>query len=141
MRQYKISGKTIVIPRTSAANPILKEKLAEMGATVREVYVYDSTLPSDIGLKGKFFEDLKSGRVNAVVFGSGLCAKNLFEMLKDLVEPKKLAELLNSKSTVVAIGPVTEAALVQLGVESKVTPCNHTFEDALTALAQYWQTP
>lgn len=140
MRQCKVSGKTVAIPRTSAANPILKEKLSEMGAKVWEIYVYDSALPSDSGLKTRFFEDLKSGKIDAVVFGSGLCAKNLFEMLKDVVDPKKLAKLLNDKSTVVAIGPVTEAALTQLGVETKVTPEKHTFEEALLALAQHWQT-
>jgi len=39
----------------------------------------------------------------------------------------------------VAIGPVTEAALKQLGVDAKITPEKHMFKDALSALAQYWK--
>jgi len=139
MRQCKILGKTVAIPRTSAANPILKEKLAEMGANVQEIYVYNSALPSGDKLNATFLEDLKSGKIDAVVFGSGLCAKNLFEMCKNSIEAEGLAELLNGKSTVVAIGPVTEAALKQLGVDAKITPEKHMFKDALSALAQYWK--
>ncbi len=137
--QCNLAGKSVVVPRTSAANPILREKLTERGAKVQEVYVYESKLPADEGIKNQFIEDLTAGKIDAIVFGSGLCAKNLFEMLKETVTPQKLADLLNSKVCVAAIGPVTAKALAELHVTVNVMPKKHTFGDALTELAQFWQ--
>jgi uroporphyrinogen-III synthase len=139
MQQLNISHKKVAIPRTSAANPTLKEKLAEMGALVEEVFVYESGLPVDVKLKKRFLTDLSSGMIHAIVFGSGLCAKNLFEMLSDIIPPKKLDELLSSKTTVVAIGPVTAKTLIEMSVKVDVIAEIHTFEEALTALARFWQ--
>ncbi len=139
MQHLNVSNKKVAIPRTSAVNPTLKEKLTEMGALVKEVYVYESGLPVDGELKKKFLLDLSSGRIHAIVFGSGLCAKNLFEMLSDIVPPEKLTALLGCKATVVAIGPVTARTVIDMGAKVDVMPAIHTFEDALTALARFWQ--
>ncbi len=79
----EVSGKKIRIPRTSNATPTLTEKLKEMGADVEEIYVYESGLPVDEKLKEQFYQDLTSGKIDAVVFGSGLSAKNIFKMLSE----------------------------------------------------------
>ncbi len=139
MQPLNVLNKKVAIPRTSAANSILKEKLTEMGASVKEVYVYESGLPVENELKKRFLLDLSLGKIHAIVFGSGLCAKNLFEMLRDVVPPEKLATLLGCKATVVAIGPVTARTLIDLGAKVDVMPEMYTFEDALTTLAQFWQ--
>jgi len=137
-RQRDISGKTICIPRTSGATPILKEKLGEMGAIVKEVYVYGSMLPINKNLREKFFQDLTAKKIGAIIFGSALSVKNLFLMLSDQISPEKLRDLMNRKVAVVAIGPVTADALVEMGVKVDVMPDKHLFEEALTALARYW---
>jgi len=140
LRQLDISGKKIRIPRTSGATSTLKEKLGEMGALVQEVYVYQSVLPIDPNLKEKFFQDLTAEKVDAIVFGSALCVKNLFQMLNEQVSLEKLRDLMNSKLTIVAIGPVTAEALVEMGVKVDVMPDKHLFEEALIALTRYWNT-
>jgi uroporphyrinogen-III synthase len=139
LRQLDISGKTICIPRTSGATPILKEKLGEMGALVKEVYVYDSVLPVDQKLREKFFQDLTAEKIDAIIFGSALSVKNLFQMPSDQISTEKLRDLMNRKVTVVAIGPVTADALVERGVKVDVMPDRHLFEEALAALARYWK--
>jgi uroporphyrinogen-III synthase len=136
--QLDISGKSIRIPRTSGATPTLKEKLGEMGALVQEVYVYESVLPIDPNLKEKFFQDLTAEKIDAIIFGSALCVKNLFQMLNEQVSPEKLRDLMNSKLTIVAIGPVTAEALVEMGVKVDVMPDKHLFEEALIVLTRYW---
>jgi uroporphyrinogen-III synthase len=138
LRQLDIAGKTIRIPRTSGATPTLKEKLREMGALVKEVYVYDSCLPIDQNLREKFFQDLTAEKIDAIIFGSALSVKNLFQMLGDQISSEKLRDLMNRKVVVVAIGPVTADALVDMGVKVDVMPDRHLFEEALTALARYW---
>jgi uroporphyrinogen-III synthase len=138
LQQLDISGKAIRIPRTSGATPTLKEKLGEMGALVQEVYVYESVLPIDPNLKEKFFQDLTAEKIDAIIFGSALCVKNLFQMLNEQVSPEKLRDLMNSKLTIVAIGPVTAEALVEMGVKVDVMPDKHLFEEALIVLTRYW---
>jgi uroporphyrinogen III methyltransferase/synthase len=140
LQQLEVSGKAIRIPRTSSATPILKEKLLEMGALVQEVYVYESALPADRKIKEKFFQDLTAEKISAIIFGSTSCVRNLFQMLSDQISPEKLRDLMNSKLTVVAIGPVTAGALVEMGVKVDVMPDKHLFEEALDALARYWNS-
>ncbi len=140
LQEFDVAGKAVRIPRTTAANPTLKEKLEERGALVQEVYVYESALPADSALKEKFLQDVKGGKIHAIVFGSGLTARNLFQMLSDHISTEKLRDLLNEKVTVVAIGPVTAETLGKLDVKVAVMPQTHLFEEALTALATYWDT-
>lgn len=134
----EVEGKKIRIPRTSNATPTLTNKLKEMGADVEEIYVYESGMPVDDGLKDKFFDDLSAGRIDALVFGSGLSAKNIFHMLSDRGPVEVIRSLLNAKVTTVAIGPTTAEALKELGVKVDVVPKDYLFENALAALAQYW---
>ena len=136
LQQLDISGKAIRIPRTSSATPVLKEKLLEMGASVQEVYVYESALPVDPNLKEKFFQDLTAEKIDAIIFGSASCAKNLFKMLSDQISSEKLSDLMNSKVPVVAIGPVTAGALVEMGVKVDVMPERSLFEEASATLAR-----
>jgi len=85
-----------------------------------------------------FFRDLTAGKIHAVVFGSSLCVKNLFQMLSEQAPAERLRDLLNEGVTVVAIGPVTAETLRKMGVKVDVMPEAHLFEDALDALARYW---
>ena len=140
LKSKELSGKKIRIPRTSNATPILSEKLKEMGADVEEIYVYESGLPVDAELKNRFFQDLTSGKINAIVFGSGLSAKNIFQMLTEKAPMDKLRNIINSKITTVAIGPTTAEALIEMGIKVDVVPEDYLFEKALAALANYWNT-
>ena len=140
LEQLDVSGKTVRIPRTSSATPVLKEKLWEMNALVQEVYVYESTIPADHKLREKFFQDLTDKKIDAIIFGSTSCVKNLFQMPEDQISQENLRDLMNSKVTVVAIGPVTAGALVEMGVRVDVMPDKHLFEEAVAALARYWNS-
>jgi uroporphyrinogen-III synthase len=140
LERLDVSGKTVRIPRTSSATPVLKEKLWEMDALVQEVYVYESAVPEDKNLRAKFFQDLTAGKIDAIIFGSTSCVKNLFQMLEDQISQEKLSDLMNGKVTVVAIGPVTADALAEMDVKVNVMPDEHLFEEALEALALYWNS-
>jgi uroporphyrinogen-III synthase len=139
-QKQRVSGKKIRIPRTSNATPTLTDKLREMGAEVQEIYVYESGLPTDEKLKVRFYQDLISGKIDAIVFGSGLSVKNIFKMLTKQAPMEKLRDIINSKVTTVAIGPTTAEALKELALEVDVMPEDYLFEKALVALAVYWST-
>lgn len=135
-----LGGKTVRIPRTTNATPLLTDKLREMSVDVEEVYVYESGLPVDEGLKQRFFEDLVGGRIDAIVFGSGLSAKNIFKMLTEKASMDELCRVIRDKVTTVAIGPTTAQALQELGVRVDVVPEDYLFESALEALARHWRS-
>ncbi len=138
LQDKSLSGKKIRIPRTSNATPTLTEKLREMGADVEEIYVYESGLPVDEKLKDKFYEDLTSRKIDAIVFGSGLSAKNIFKMLSEKAPMEQLRKIIRDKVTTVAIGPTTAEALKEMDVKVDVVPEDYLFENALAALAEYW---
>ena len=138
LQQRSAKGKTIYIPRTSEAPPELAEKLREMGNAVEEIYVYESQLPKDLGKSKKFIQDLSDGKIDAIIFSSSLGVKNFFLMMSQHGTVKKVQALLNQKLTVVAIGPTTAKTLVEMGVRVDVMPEKHLFEEALQALARYW---
>ena len=131
-----LTGKKIRIPRTSNATPTLTEKLREMGADVEEIYVYESGLPVDEKLKDKFYEDLTSGKIDAIVFGSGLSAKNIFKMLTEKAPMETLRNIMKDKVTTVAIGPTTAEALKEMGVKVDVMPEDYLFENALISVSR-----
>ena len=138
LQQRGISGKSIYIPRTSEAPPALARRLREIGGKVQEVYVYESQLPIDHNLTESFFQDLIGGKIHAIIFSSSLGVKNLFQMLTEQVSLEKLRDIMNSKLTIVAIGPATAETLSEMGVKVDVVPEKHLFEEALNALALYW---
>lgn len=138
LKQQGIVGKTVYVPRTRGATRYLADSLTVLGADVHELYVYESLLPHDHDLNKRFLNDLRAGKVDAIVFGSSLSAVNLFEMLGELVSKKQLRELLNSKLTIVAIGHVTAETLFELGLKVDVVPETYLFEEALKLLAHYW---
>jgi uroporphyrinogen-III synthase len=138
LKPRDVKGKVIRIPRTTSATPTLTDQLTAMGADVQEIHVYESGLPVDEALKTKFYEDLKSGQIDAVLFGSGLSAKNIFKMLTEKAQMEQLRKLFAEKVTVVAIGPTTAQALEELAVKVDVVPQDYLFEEALSALAVFW---
>ncbi|MCL2134513.1 MAG: uroporphyrinogen-III synthase [Candidatus Bathyarchaeota archaeon] len=138
LKTTNMSGKVIRIPRTTSAAPTLNNQLTAMGANVQEIHVYESGLPVDETLINKFYEDLTNGRINAILFGSGLSVKNIFKMLTEKSSIEQLRKLLAEKITIVAIGPTTAQVLKELDIKVDVIPQNYLFEDALTALAKHW---
>ena len=140
LKDKELSGKKIRIPRTSNATPVLSDKLKEMGANVEEIYVYESGIPVDVKLKDRFFQDLTSGKIHAIVFGSGLSAKNIFQMLTEKASMDKLRSIINGKVTTVAIGPTTAEALQEMGIKLMLCQKITCLKKRYQLLAMYWNT-
>jgi len=62
---------------------------------------------------------------------------NLFHILEELISKKKLRDIINNKSTIVAIGPVTAETLFEMGFRVDNMPKKYTFEETLIELARY----
>ncbi len=138
LQQNHVKGKTIFIPRTNEAPPELAEELRQMGNRVEDIYVYHSQLPSDKALAKKFVNDLTGKKIGAILFTSALGVRNFFELLKPMISQKKLKDLIETETTIAAIGPITAKALTEMGLKVDVMPQTHTVNETLNALADFW---
>ncbi len=113
-------GKKVIVPRSGASTPFLKELLNKIGIDVLEIHLYDVCTFRDATQWNEFRELFSQGKVNGVIFTSVSSVRGFFDILsKDYDEEKLLAQL--SKLSVVAIGPFTADELRKLKVINTVS--------------------
>jgi len=128
--QDQVKGRRFMLLRADIARPVLREKLAEYGATeVQDVAIYE-TLPAD-SLPRELLAALDAGQVNWITFASGSSATNFARLLgsdyRKRMEPIKLA----------SIGPITSAALRELGLEPRVEATTFNMDGVVDAIANH----
>jgi uroporphyrinogen III methyltransferase/synthase len=114
----------VLIPRARQAREVLPERLAEAGAEVTVLAVYE-TRPSGQD-PAEIIEAMRVGEIRYVTFTSSSTVKNFFAAIPP--------EVLRAAGTVktACIGPVTAATLAQYGFTPDVTAEAYT----IPALAQ-----
>jgi|YelNatPaOPRAMG01_1025707.scaffolds.fasta_scaffold05464_4 uroporphyrinogen-III synthase len=132
-----LRGKSVFIPRAKGASPTLRKNLESMGAFVREIHVYEQKIPMNCDKAKAFIEHLTSGRIDAIVFGSSQSVKNFLQVIGTFLNQNILQETLK-RPLIVAIGPETAKTLQDNGLKVDVVPKAYTFQEALAALAQYF---
>jgi uroporphyrinogen-III synthase len=137
LQERNIANKKIWIPRANNGRSLLNKRLSELGADVKEIPVYESGLPKEEKCN-TFYEDIAAGRIDAIIFGSGLSAKNTFLALSRKTSLETIRNFMDNRIIIVAIGPITAAALDEIGIKADVIPEEATFEKALLALSRYW---
>lgn len=97
-------GDRILIPSSSKSRPFLAEELKKLGAIVTKINVYDVT-------KGEVKNTKAFDEVDTILFTS----PSTFENMKEMVGLDKIKEKI-----CIAIGPITNKALNESGVNSFV---------------------
>ncbi len=128
-----LGGKRILLARSSSADNSLARELANNGATVATVNLYDSVIPSDATSFQRFVDLIGRDDIQAILFTSSLSASNLFTMSKNSIDLDELVPRLR-KIRIGAIGPVTARKLAELGVPTTVMPETFIIDDALKEL-------
>ncbi|MEM2486636.1 MAG: uroporphyrinogen-III synthase, partial [Candidatus Bathyarchaeia archaeon] len=103
-----------------------------------EIPVYEQILPKDGDLAEQFVNDLASGSIHAIIFGSAQSVRNLKKILENFL-PTNRIKLFMEKVTIVAIGPETAKAIKEVGLRVDVIPKSYTFNAAIEALIDYWK--
>lgn len=125
-------GKKVVVPRSGASTPFLKNLLEKIGLEVNEIHLYDVCAFRDTTQWNEFRELFSQSKVDGIVFTSASSVRAFFEiMLKDY-EEKNLLEILQ-KINVVAIGPFTADELQKFNVEN-ITAQVHTVPGAFDTI-------
>ena len=128
-----LGGKRILLARSSSADDSLARELANNGATVATVNLYDSVIPSDATSFQRFLDLIGRDDIQAILFTSSLSASNLFTMSKNSIDLDELVPRLR-KIRIGAIGPVTARKLAELGVPTTVMSETFIIDDALKEL-------
>lgn len=127
-------GRKVIVPRSGASTPFLKELLEKIGLEVVEVYLYDVCAYSDTTRWNDFRSEFAAGMIDGIVFTSASSVRGFVEiMLKDYNPDGLLGKL--SNTTVVAIGPFTADELKKAGVTHYETSKVHTVKGAFETLA------
>jgi uroporphyrinogen-III synthase len=127
----QLRNKSVFLPRSDRANPDLPAALKKLGANVTEVVAYHTLPPSNVD-RARVTEVLDENS-DAALFFSPSAVNNL----ADLIGRESLAQLQN-KIAVLAVGPVTTAALRHHGVEKIITAADTTTDAIINALENYF---
>ena len=114
LSEIEPAGKKIIIPRSGAANEFARETLIRLGMDVDEVLLYTVRTRVIEPIWKEFSGLLLKKSVDAVIFTSASNVNSFFEIMDTMSK----AELhLNTLTKVVSIGPFTNKALRDRGIE------------------------
>ncbi|MBQ2832640.1 uroporphyrinogen-III synthase [Methanobrevibacter sp.] len=134
-KNLNITGKTIGIPRTASARPILPESLRELGNEVILAEAYKSLFPMDKKAVKELIDKIESKEIDAITFTSPLTVETFFEIAED---KQKLAKLLNDNLLTVCIGPITARVLEKYDI-AYIYPDTYTVPDMMELLFKTWR--
>jgi len=108
-------GKKVIIPRSGASTPFLKNLLEKIGLEVTEIHLYDVCTFRDTTQWNEFRELFSQSKIDGIVFTSASSVGAFFEIMSKDYEEKNL---LNNLQTikVVAIGPFTADELKKFNI-------------------------
>ena len=108
-------GKKVIVPRSGASTPFLKELLSKIGIDVLEIHLYDVCAFRDTSQWNGFRELFSQNKVDGVIFTSASSVRGFFEIMsKDYANDLLLDNL--TKLSVVSIGPFTSDELKKFKV-------------------------
>lgn len=122
-------GKKILIPRAKEARETLPDKLAELGAEVTVVPVYETVLEDSDAESVR--EMIEAGEVDAVTFTSSSTVRNFVSLIGDTKLPEN--------TTIACIGPITAETAKEVGLEPDIVAEEYTIDGLVEALIQHGQ--
>ena len=125
-------GKKVIVPRSGASTPFLKELLNKIGIDVLEIHLYDVCAFRDTTQWNGFRKLFSQNKVDGIVFTSASSVRGFFEIMSKDYEMNTLLDSLE-KLSVVSIGPFTSNELKKFKVKNTVAEV-HTVAGAFDAM-------
>ncbi|MHA7647700.1 uroporphyrinogen-III synthase [Nitrosopumilus sp. S4] len=130
--QLNAVGKKVIVPRSGASTPFLKELLNKIGIDVMEIHLYDVCSFRDTTQWNGFRELFSQNKIDGVIFTSASSVRGFFDIMsKDYDENSLLEHLANL--SVVSIGPFTSDELKKFNVKNTIAEV-HTVAGAFDAI-------
>jgi len=125
-------GKKVIVPRSGASTPFLKELLNKIGIDVLEIHLYDVCAFRDTTQWNGFRELFSQNKVDGVLFTSASSVRGFFDIMSKDYDTETLLDNL-VKISVVSIGPFTSDELKKFNVKNTVAEV-HTVAGAFDAM-------
>lgn len=125
-------GKKVIVPRSGASTPFLKELLNKIGIDVLEIHLYDVCAFRDTTQWNGFRKLFSQNKVDGIVFTSASSVRGFFEIMSKDYEMDIMLDNLE-KLSVVSIGPFTSDELKKFKVKNTVAEV-HTVAGAFDAM-------
>ncbi len=125
-------GKKVMVARSGASTPCLKELLGKIGIDVLEIHLYDVCAFRDTTQWNGFRELFSQNKIDGIVFTSASSVRGFFEIMSKDYEKQTLLDNLK-KLSVVSIGPFTADELKKFNVQNTVAEV-HTVLGAFDAM-------
>ena len=113
-------GKKVIVPRSGASTPFLKELLTKIGIDVLEIHLYDVCAFRDTTQWNEFRELFSQGKIDGIIFTSASSVRGFFEIMQKDYDESKLVENLENLH-VVAIGSFTSDELKNFNVKNMIS--------------------
>jgi uroporphyrinogen-III synthase len=130
-----LNGKRVAVQEYGASNTELLAGLAERGADVTRVPVYEWALPEDIGPLRGAVQSIADGTVDVALFTTSVQVVHLFKVAAELNLEEKVRRAF-SKILVGSIGPVTSEELREHGIPADFEPSHPKMGFLVNELAQ-----
>jgi uroporphyrinogen-III synthase len=117
-------ARDILTLRSEIAKPVLTRLLAEAGHRVRSVVAYRTV---GVPVTDRIAEDVRSGRINAILVTSGSVAEQVHLQFRDIPESTVIA----------AIGPRTAKDARRAGLAVDVVASSQTVDALIDAVAHF----
>ncbi|MDO8531069.1 MAG: uroporphyrinogen-III synthase, partial [Dehalococcoidia bacterium] len=132
-----VAHKGVAVVHYGERSASLAESLLSRGARLQELCLYEWRMPEDTGPLRELVSEIIAGRVDAVAFTSQAQARHLFRVAEETAQADALAQALNTRTVVAAVGPTCAAALKKLAVTPRVVPEHPKMGHMVVALARY----
>ncbi len=125
-------GKKVIVPRSGASTPFLKNLLEKIGIVVKEIHLYDVCAFRDTSQWNNFRQLFSENKIDGIVFTSASSVRAFFEIMKNDHEESSLLNKLQ-KTKIVSIGPFTAEELNKFNVNNTVADV-HTVPGAFQTI-------
>ena len=112
-------GKKVLVPRSGASTPFLRNLLEKIGLDVKEIHLYDVRSFGDVSQWKEFSDLFSQNKIDGIVFTSASSVRAFFDILGKNFDEKTLLNNLQ-KTKVVSIGPFTAEELNKFNVKNSV---------------------
>lgn len=129
-----LRGQRVLIVRPDHLHDLVAQDLAHQGADVTDLVAYRTTpAPTDAPASQALYRMMLEGEIDAVTFASPTAVSRFVE----IIGPEQAADLLGT-TVVAAIGPVTAAAALELGITPTIVAEPYTIEGLVDGLARHF---
>lgn len=120
---FPIAGRRVAVQEYGVTNPALSAGLAERGAMVTLVNVYQWALPEDLAPLEQAIEAMIRGEVHVLLVASSVQIRHLFQVAERMKKADLLQEAL-SRVVIASVGPLTSEEIRSRGLSVDIE-CAH----------------